>query len=301
MTTGAGETKALAEIQYPDNDPLGRWGKRWGPGRQIIRAESRTRTEPSKDKKLLGPSPDQKAESLVWSGFVAFRETQEAAINSVEGVWVVPNCYPPKDAVEGQWYTCSSWIGIDGDTNSKDGSTDILQVGVDSDVMQFAGVVTRWVCAWWEWFPGGSNWIPAFPISPGDTLDVVVAMKKGSKTEATIYLHNRTSGAATSIPITAPAGTELTGNCAEWIVEKANLPATASREFASYGEVCFDQAKAYTDKDEILRPSEKFCRLYRMLDDKEQVISQGEVGSDLVRCVYKGLTPTDILLPSFIK
>jgi len=253
----------------------------------------------------LGPSADQKADqnatSLVWSGCVAFRETQAASINSVEAVWVVPNCYPPKDAVDGQWYTCSSWIGIDGDANAKDGSIDILQVGVDSDVMQYAGVVTRWVSAWWEWLPGVSQWIPVFPISPGDTLDVVVAMKKGSKTEATIYLHNRTSGAATSFPVTAPAGTELIGNCAEWIVEKTNLPGTASREFASYGAVCFEQAKAYTDKEDILLPSEKSCRLYRMVDDKKQIISQPEVGSDLVRCFYKGPTPTDILMPSFIK
>jgi hypothetical protein len=39
-----------------------------------------------------------------------------------------------------------------------------------------------------------------------------------SPTTPTIFLGNETTGAMTSFNITAPSGTSLVGNCAEWIV-----------------------------------------------------------------------------------
>lgn len=38
-------------------------------------------------------------------------------------------------------------------------------------------------------------------------------------TDASAYFTNRTTGTTTSLSFTAPAGTSLTGNSAEWVVE----------------------------------------------------------------------------------
>ena len=44
-----------------------------------------------------------------------------------------------------------------------------------------------------------------------------------STSTATIYLTNQSSGVSTSFSITAPKGTALVGNSAEWIVERPTI------------------------------------------------------------------------------
>lgn len=274
----------------PESDPLGRWPDSWGDGYQVI----------TPDFRVNKPVRKRSSKNVNLSGYFVFRETQETTINSVEATWTVPNCYPPKEPLEGNWYTTSSWIGIDGDGRSGDKSKDILQVGVDSDVMQFGGTITRWVSAWYQWVPAPTVWIPNFHVSQGDTLNGIIAMKKGSKTTATIYLHNRTSGKAASFHVTAHKGTKLRGNCAEWIVEKVELDGDPP-SLASYGAVCFDEAKAFTDdgREIELEPLGKF---YEMTSDDKEVISRAHFrGQKLVRCVYEGPTTTDILSAEVIK
>src|SRR5215469_9741674 len=158
-------------------------------------------------------SPGKEIESSkevigMWSGIVAFREpwTTTNWINSVGAEWTVPNCYPPKDSHQGRWYTCSSWIGIDGDNlQGDDSSGQALQVGVDSHVMQLSGVLSRWICAWWEWYPDSSWYLPDFPVSPGDRL-VAKIIAARSKTNATISLQNLTSGVSIEQEARAPKG-----------------------------------------------------------------------------------------------
>jgi hypothetical protein len=181
----------------------------------------------------------------VWSGIVAFRENRDKAIKEVGASWTVPNCYPPGGADQGAWYTCSSWIGIDGaNRKGDDSSGQVLQVGVESHVMQHSHLPSRWACAWWEWYPGPTCYLPSLPVSPGDRLEALIMAK--SKKEAFILLRNVTSGLHIQDDVTPPENVELKGNCAEWIVEKTSF-ARSDNRLASYGEVWFSPAYALTD------------------------------------------------------
>ncbi|RDJ93702.1 hypothetical protein B4Q13_20145, partial [Lacticaseibacillus rhamnosus] len=108
--------------------------------------------------------------------------------------------------------------GIDGD-----GSGDVLQGGCDSDVMTSGGNITRELKPWWEWYPADSFWISNFPVAQGDTLNVLICVDANSTTSAQIYFYNLTSLMGTSFTATAPQGTSLVGDTAEWIVERLSI------------------------------------------------------------------------------
>jgi hypothetical protein len=176
----------------------------------------------------------------IWSGAVVHAPAGDS-FKWVEGVWTVPNAYPPPGAVDGVWYSASTWIGIDG----IDGSGDVLQAGCDSDVMTSGGTIQRQLNPWWEWFPAGSFWISNLPVAQGDTMDGLICVDAGSTTSATIFLLNLTSGVGASFIATAPSGTSLAGNSAEWVVERLEID-TNTPELARYGDVYFAEANAGT-------------------------------------------------------
>jgi hypothetical protein len=271
-------------LRKPQDDPRGRWSDRWGRIRHVIKPDF-----VSKKRFERPPSP-----STVWSGFVIYRKTKETAIDSVEAIWTVPCCYPPNGAKDGDWYTVSSWIGIDGDgLGDRDRSKNILQVGVDSNVMRYGGTMTRWVSAWYEWMPSPTKWIANFEVSPGDTLECIIAMHRSSKRRGWVYMHNITSGVATSFRAKTRHA-EIKGNCAEWIVERCGFDGDRPR-LASYGAVCFDEAKAFTEDGEEIKlvlDSERFQgRFYEMKNKKKHIVSRGQRRSDrLLRCEYVGPT-----------
>jgi hypothetical protein len=175
----------------------------------------------------LDHAPEQ---TSTWSGGVTFPAAGDS-LRSVEGLWSTPAAAPPPGAANGNPYCASAWIGIDGD----DGSGDVLQAGCDSDVSLSGGVAQPQYRPWWEWYPAGSAWITNMPVSPGDVLDCLITVAAGSTTTATINLANQTTGVALTFDATAPAGTALSGNCAEWIIEAFGSLGT----LASYGQVTF--------------------------------------------------------------
>ncbi len=150
-----------------------------------------------------------------WAGGITFPPAGET-MTWVEGIWRMPDAGPPAGAENGDQFATSAWVGIDGD----DGSPDVLQAGCDVDVSIANGTATRQFLPWWEWYPAGSFWITNMPVSPGDTLNCVVRVDAGSETSASIFLANSTTGIAQTFSVTAPPGSRLSGNCAEWIVEK---------------------------------------------------------------------------------
>jgi hypothetical protein len=216
-----------------------------------------------------------------WSGAVVYAPTG-TTMQWVEGEWTVPNAFPPGGAADGVWYSASTWIGIDGD-----GSPDILQAGCDSDVMTSGGVVQRQLNPWWEWFPEGTFWISNFPVNQGDTLECLICADQNSTTSANIYLVNQTSGARTAFAVTAPSGTTLAGNCAEWIVEAIEID-TQTPELASYGDAYFNAAFAGTVNGTFLQAGDG--NTINMTDANNNVISTGNIENPkLVRCSYQGL------------
>ena len=181
----------------------------------------------------------------IWAGAVV-RAAAGDRFTWIEGTWTVPDVYPPAGALVGQWYSASTWVGIDG----LDVSMDVLQAGCDSDVIIIPAffnqqIIKKQIQVWWEWFPGDTYWISNFPVSFGDTVNCVICTDPGSMTDATVYFYNLTSGIAASFIATAPKGFQLTGNCAEWIVER--IPVDSSPpELARFGEVYFDECHAET-------------------------------------------------------
>lgn len=221
--------------------------------------------------------------STIWSGAVV-HAPQGKQMKWVESEWTVPNACPPPGAVSGVWYSASTWIGIDGD-----GSPDVLQAGCDSDVMPTSSGTTRQVNPWWEWFPEGTFWISNFPVSQGDTMSCLVCGDVGSNTSAVIFLMNDTNGAHASFAVTAPSGTTLEGNCAEWILESLEID-TIVPELASYGAMYFDACNCGTTDNTSLNASN--ANTMNMLDSSGNVISQGAIENQtLVRCTYEGPLP----------
>jgi hypothetical protein len=152
----------------------------------------------------------------------------------------MPNSSPPPGAVDGVWYSASTWIGIDGD----DGSGDVFQAGCDADVMISGGVIQRQFNPWWEWYPAGSYWISSIPVSAGDEVTCLVCAH-ASDDSGFAFLSNMTNGVGSFFSATAPTGVVLQGNCAEWIVEALEID-TSTPELAEYTTVEFTECNAGT-------------------------------------------------------
>ena len=175
--------------------------------------------------------------STNWSGAVVFNPAGDP-FRWMAGNWIVPDVSQPASLPTGEWYYSSAWIGIDGD-----GSPDVLQAGTDCDILVVGGSVSKYVSAWWEWYPDFSVGINNFPVNTGDYMTCLICVT--SDTTATIYLTDITSGIHTSFEITAPGGTILQGNCAEWIVEAPTVGGSQSA-LADYGATFFDESYAFT-------------------------------------------------------
>jgi hypothetical protein len=205
---------------------------------------------------------------------VVFAPTGQS-FNWLEGDWVVPNVSAPG---QNQWYYCSSWIGLDGD-----GSGDVCQAGLECEVYQSGSSVVRRVYPWWEWFPGPEVQITNLPISPGDLVSLVICTTGAGASTASIFFSNRTSGASTSFSITAPAGTSLVGNSAEWIVEAPTVSGAQS-SLADYGEVFFSVCEAVLHNGSLVNGG---------TGDNINMLAGGNVVSDgvlitptVVQCLY---------------
>jgi hypothetical protein len=182
-----------------------------------------THVQPAKTK--AGPET-----SGNWSGGVVYAPTGQS-FKWVQGEWVCPNVYPP---TQNQAYYSVNWIGIDGD-----GSGDVCQAGMVCEVTNNS----RTINPWHEWFP--SDWvnITNLLILPGDLISMVICTQGAGSTSATISFANVSSGLATSYIITAPTGTKLVGNSAEWIVETPGINGQTA-ELPDYGEVFFSNCQA---------------------------------------------------------
>jgi len=240
------DARALAVYGYPSRPEDPRLLARWKEvlSRPIRLVEPEFKVRPRRRKDLPKPKISRKGQhpletSGIWSGVVVHAPAGQS-FKWIEGTWNLPHAYPPAGAVNGVWYSASSWIGIDGD-----GSGDVLQAGVDSDVMTSSGVVQHQLNPWWEWYPAGSFWITTLPVAYGDEINCLICVDADSTTAAVIFLYNVTQGIATHFFATAPAHVSLTGNCAEWIVERLEIN-TSAPELARYDNVLFTEANAAT-------------------------------------------------------
>jgi hypothetical protein len=192
--------------------------------------------------KTYGPRQRRPTEgtetSTNWSGAVVNPPAGQT-FKWIEGDWTVP---PVSAPTQDQTYYCATWIGIDGD-----GSPDVFQAGVESTVQADGTAISIEYYPWWEWYPDPMVQITNFPVSPGDKITMILCSSGGAgSTTGTVYWTNTTTGAATSVTLTAPSGTQLVGNCAEWIVEAPTVGGSQSA-LGDYGSVTFTVCEAVTE------------------------------------------------------
>jgi Peptidase A4 family len=212
--------------------------------------------------------------STNWSGAASFAARGDSA-TYVIGQWTVPDVVAPG---LGSFY-CASWVGIDGD-----GSPDVLQAGTECDVISFGFFTAKQTYVWWEWFPENEVQIANFPVTSGDVMFCAICVH--SDTEAGFYLTNLTTGASTSFTKTAPKGTQLVGNCAEWIVEAPTVNGAQSA-LARYGDVYFDECIAGTRNDHLLYGGDG--DLITMVDSSNKAISVPAKETDeLIKIQFTG-------------
>jgi len=218
-----------------------------------------------------------------WSGGVVFAPRGQS-FSWVHGDWTIPNVDAP---TENQWYYSASWIGIDGY-----GGTDVCQAGVVCEAYRTSnGTVVRNMFPWLEWAPAPEVQITNFPVDYGDFITAVVCAGPGAGgTNAAVYFMNRTTGAYTSLTFTAPAGTSLVGNTAEWIVE-APLVNGQQSSMADYGQVSFTTCQAQIGATGTTVDSGTGTSI-NMVDSNHTTVSTGTlVGSTGVLCEYAGTLP----------
>jgi hypothetical protein len=130
---------------------------------------------------------------------------------SIYGQWTIPGVFPASDP-DGD-IVAGFWVGIDGW-----GGNQVLQAGVAVTVHPDAHV------EWWAWTEWYTNQykdpalkVDNFTISVGDTVSVLVCAP--NPTLGYVWIHNLTTGQATSVGIPARKGIRSLGLSAEWIVE----------------------------------------------------------------------------------
>jgi len=112
---------------------------------------------------------------------------------------------------DGGWDIASIWNGIDGF-----GSGDVLQGGVDSAYYCNGSTKAPFYSTWIEWYPAGS--VYEFAVNPGD--DMYVETWNTSSTQGYVFLEDLTKQVSAVYSLTAPSGTQLIGNSAEFVVER---------------------------------------------------------------------------------
>jgi hypothetical protein len=128
------------------------------------------------------------------------------------------------------------------------GSPDVLQGGTGSQCIVSGGKITSQTAfGWHEWYP--YSWVDfSLSINPGDTVSCLVCAPGGpGATTGTVILSNTSTGQYASVQQTAPPGTTLVGNCAEWIMEDPDWDGSEA-PFPDYGAEFFYDCQTGTAK-----------------------------------------------------
>lgn len=146
----------------------------------------------------------------IWSGAV-INAPSGSTFASAAGTWTIPitNASDPDGDTE-----LSLWVGIDGAFTSPD----VFQAGINASARN--GQSTDY-SAWWEWFPEFEVRVDNLGVAPGQVIECRLAIT--SNQSGIIFLHNVTTGVAIPFQVTAPAGTTLVGDTAEWIAERPKV------------------------------------------------------------------------------
>lgn len=217
----------------------------------------------------LASQPSNTSTSYNWSGYVDFSGATSYGTTSyyyVVNDFTVPVAQQAFGACTGGWDWGSAWNGIDGW-----GSPDVLQAGIEFDAYCSGGSRSSFYSAWYEWYPFSEVRIGGFPIVPGD--DIFVEVWNTSSTAGHAYLVNYNNNQSVNISFSAPSGTVLKGNSAEWVVERPSVGGSLTT-LTNYIMDPFWDAYAYTRGSAFYDIDE--ATPVNMLDNAGNVISYPE-------------------------
>ena len=208
------------------------------------------------------------AESYNWSGYVNLNGVTSYGSSSfyyIIGDYVVPVARQAYGQCVPTWDWSVTWVGIDGW-----GSSDVLQAGSEADAFCSSGKTSTYYSAWYEWYPYGWTRITSLPIVPGD--DLFVEVWSTSSTAGHAYLVNYNTDQYVTINFSAPPGTHLVGNSAEWIVERPNIGGSLAT-LTNYISDYFSDSYAYNFGYSGVDPGSATSFPVTMLDNNGNAIS----------------------------
>ncbi len=161
---------------------------------------------------VLPAQANTTATSTNWSGYALQKPAHP--FMAIAGDWIVPDAVAPRKTTTcpGNYAIASTWVGLDGITSS-----DVFQAGTDSAAYCSPYYTRNVTQAWYEWYPANAVTISNLTINPGDS--VFVQIWATSSTQGRLYFVNFTTAKSVSLTFSAPSGTTLAGDSAEWIVE----------------------------------------------------------------------------------
>jgi hypothetical protein len=164
------------------------------------------------------PSNAVLSTSSNWSAYVDYdNNTKPFAKSFIYAYWMVPVAqHAFGHGLPAGWDYSSQWVGIDGW-----GSPDVLQAGTEADAYLSGSTKATFYAAWIEWYPFNESRISNFSVAPGN--EMFVEVWNTSATVGNAYLVNFTTQQAVSFTFSAPSGTKLVGNSAEWVVERPGI------------------------------------------------------------------------------
>ncbi|HEY7308139.1 MAG TPA: G1 family glutamic endopeptidase [Gemmataceae bacterium] len=189
--------------------------------------------------------------SNVIGGATVTAAAGQGTVRWVGGTWTIPNIYPHVGSENGVGYPFLTEVFISGKA-----STSSLAVGWSGLVFYSGRSIQRRHGVWWRWAPGDFTGLSNFFVDPGDTLGCVICLDLGSTVRARLSFHNLTTSQATSFIVTAPSGTELTGDTAGWLIQNGVVDFHGPF-IARFGEFYIDECNAgTTDSPAILHPAQ---------------------------------------------
>jgi hypothetical protein len=151
-----------------------------------------------------------------WSGYSVVDGARPFQNEEIYAQYTVPVAQQAFGACTGGWDYGSAWDGIDGN-----GSSDVLQAGIEFDAFCNGSTRATLYSSWYEWAPLGEVRIGNLPVAPGDVIRSIVWNTSPTVGHADVI--NYTTNEQVRVQFNAPRGTSLDGNSVEWIVERPTV------------------------------------------------------------------------------
>ena len=155
-----------------------------------------------------------------WSGYAAdtgAKTWSNASFSTVAADFVVPAAIAR--TCDSAWEYSSAWVGLDGYA-----SNDVLQAGVEADATCGSGLAQDYYTPWYEWYPLASVRITNLTAAAGQSFYIHVWAT--TPTAGHAYIQNLSLNQSVSLDFSAPPGTTLRGESAEWILESPSVNGT---------------------------------------------------------------------------